>query len=177
MPKIMTTTGTCTQENYSDTRLGKISEFHHTIGAAVVELHGKAFHLRQINASKQTGEYDDLDRHYAPSGVSAAGRAKALVLGDWHKDYALPSVELATFGPSGMVSTLRPEVIAWHDLNDSYATNPHHRGNWVIANAKAASGRFDARAELERACGVRTTEHPGKTHSVGHHPEQSQRFP
>ncbi len=166
MPKIMSTTGTCTQENYSDTRLGKISEFHHTTGAAVVELRGKTFHLRQINASKQTGEYDDLDRHYAPGGAGASGRAKALVLGDWHKDYALPSVEQATFGRGGMVETLRPEVIAWHDLNDSYATNPHHRGNWVIANAKAASGRFDARAEMERACSYVAEHTPQDTLSV-----------
>lgn len=165
-PKIMSTTGTATVDNYTDTKLGKVGEFHHTIGAAVVELSGKTFHLRQINASKQTGEYDDLDRHYAASGVSAAGRAKALVLGDWHKDYALPSVELATFGPSGMVSTLRPEVIAWHDLNDGYATNPHHKGNWVIANAKAASGRFDARAELERACSYVAEHTPVDTLSV-----------
>ena len=152
-PKIMTTTGSATVDNYTDTKLGKIGDFHHTIGAAVVELHGKTFHLRQINASKQTGEYDDLDRHYSATNVTAAARAKALVLGDWHKDYALPSVEQATFGPGGMVEILKPEVIAWHDLNDSYATNPHHKGNWIIANAKAASGRFDARAELERACG------------------------
>jgi hypothetical protein len=166
MPKIMSTTGTCTRLNYSDTRLGKISEFHHTIGAAVVELHGKTFHLRQINASKATGEYDDLDRHYAADGVTAAARARALVLGDWHKDFALPSVEHATFGPEGMVSVLRPEVIAWHDLSDGYATNPHHQGNWVIANAKAASGRFNARAELERACSYVAEHTPEDTLSV-----------
>ena len=165
-PKIMTTTGSATQDNYTDTKLGKIGEFHHTLGAAVVEIHGKTFHLRQINASKTPGEYDDLDRHYSADGVSAAGRAKALVLGDWHRDYALPSVERATFGVGGMVETLRPEVIAWHDLNDGYATNPHHRGNWVIANAKAESGRFDARAELERACSYVLRNTPRDTLSV-----------
>ena len=167
LPKINTTTGACTLLSYSDTALGALGEFHHTMGAALLEFEddGKGFHLRQINAN-DNGEFDDLDRHYAPSGVSAAGRAKALVLGDWHKDYALPSVELATFGPSGMVSTLRPEVIAWHDLNDGYATNPHHKGNWVIANAKAASGRFDARAELERACSYVAEHTPADTLSV-----------
>ena len=165
-PKILTTTGTATAENYTDTKLGKVGEFHHTLGAAIVELHGKTFHLRQINASKASGEYDDLDRHYSTSSVTGAARAKALVLGDWHKDYALPSVERATFGPGGMVSTLKPEVIAWHDLSDSYAVNPHHKGNWVIANAKAASGRLDARAELERACGYVLENTPADTLSV-----------
>src|ERR1700723_2020416 len=51
-PKILTTTGACTVKNYTDTRAGKLGEFHHTLGAAVVEIDGPRFHLRQINASK-----------------------------------------------------------------------------------------------------------------------------
>ncbi len=152
-PKINTTTGACTHMSYSDTALGAIGEFHHTMGAALLEFEpdGKTFHLRQINADDK-GEFDDIDRHYAPGAVSAAARSKAICLGDWHKDFTLPSVEHATFGPGGMVEVLRPEVIAWHDLADMYSVNHHHRGNFIIANAKAESGRVDARAEVERAC-------------------------
>jgi hypothetical protein len=75
-------------------------------------------------------------------------------------------VERATFGVGGMVETLRPKVIAWHDLADMYAVNPHHKGNWVIANAKAASGRFDARAEMDRACSYVAEHTPEDTLSV-----------
>lgn len=151
-PKILTTTGACTLANLSDTKLGKVANFHHTLGATVVELRGKKFHLRQINAQKQTGEYIDLDRHYCVGGRADAARAKALVLGDWHRDFTLKAVEHATFGPDGMVPTLRPEVIAWHDLDDNYSTNPHHKGDFFRAAGKAQFDRSDARAELERAC-------------------------
>lgn len=165
-PKILTTSGACTVANFTDTKLGKVGEFHQTIGAALVELSGKTFHLRQVNADKKTGAYDDIDRHYNAGGVGSAQRAKGLVLGDWHKDYALPSVERATFGVGGMVETLRPEVIAWHDLADMYSVNHHHRGNFIIANAKAESGRFDARAEIERACSYVLGHTPKDTLSV-----------
>ena len=165
-PKILTTTGTCTGENYSDTRLGKISDFHHTLGAAVVEISGKTFHLRQINASKAIGEYNDLDRHYAPGVAGPAARAQALVLGDWHKDFTLPSVEHATFGLGGMVEVLRPEVIAWHDLDDNYSVNPHHKGDFFRAAGKFEYGRADARAEMERACGYVLEHTPKDTLSV-----------
>lgn len=152
-PKIMTTTGACTVENYTDTAQGAIGEFHHTLGATLVEIKGKRFHLRQINADKKTGEYIDLREHYTPEGVTKrAPRAAGLILGDWHKDFTLPAVEHATFGPGGMVELLQPKVIAWHDLADFYSVNPHHRGNFLITNSKIENGRMDARAELERAC-------------------------
>jgi hypothetical protein len=165
-PKILSTTGACTAENYSDTKLGKIGTFHHTLGAAVVEISGKTFHLRQINAHKSTGEYIDIDRHYTASGVSNAERHKALALGDWHKDFALPSVERATFGPGGMVETLRPEVIAWHDLADMYSVNPHHEGNFLVRCAKIEFKRIEARAELERACEYVLENTPADTLSI-----------
>jgi hypothetical protein len=152
-PKILTTTGCATLRNYSDTALGKIGEFHNTMGAAVVELRGKRFHLRQINAQKTSGEYIDLDTHYTPDGAFVAERAQALVLGDWHKDFTLPGVEKATFtDDASMIKVLRPKVIAWHDLDDNYSVNPHHHGNFLILNSKIENNRINARAELERAC-------------------------
>ena len=165
-PKIMTTTGACTVQNYTDTRLGKVGEFHHTIGAAVVEIRGKTFHLRQINADKREGDYYDLDRHYTAGGVDEAGRSRAIVLGDWHRDFALAGVERATFGPAGMVATLKPGVIAWHDLDDNYSVNPHHKGNFLITNSKVENDRFNARAELERACQYVVDVTPADTLSV-----------
>lgn len=165
-PKIITTTGACTLPNLSDTKLGKVANFHHTMGACVVEIHGKTFHLRQINAQRGTGEYIDLEKHYSPLGVSAAERAQALVLGDWHKDFTLPSVERATFGTGGIVPAIRPRVIAWHDLSDFYSVNPHHKGDFIRASAKFAFGRADARAELDRACAYVVDHTPADTLSI-----------
>jgi len=65
-----------------------------------------------------------------------------------------------------MVSVLRPEVIAWHDLSDFYSVNPHHKGDWIRRSAKYAFDRFDARAEMERACSYVAEHTPKDTLSV-----------
>lgn len=166
LPKILTTTGACTVRNYTDTKTGKLGDFHHTIGATLVELQGKYFHLRQINANKDTGEFIDLDQHFTTRGVKQAGRYEGLVLGDWHKDWALPAVEEATFGPEGMVKLMRPKVIAWHDLDDNYSTNPHHKGDFIRHGGKVLFDRADARKELERACGYVAAVTPSDSLSI-----------
>ena len=68
LPKILTTTGACTLPNYSDSKAGKVGTHHHTLGAAVVELDGDAFHLRQINATHD-GCFYDMTTYYMPHGV------------------------------------------------------------------------------------------------------------
>lgn len=151
-PKIITTTGACTIPNYTDTALGKKGEFHHFLGAAVVEVNGNKFHLRQLGGDKETGSFIDLDRWYTPDHSEAAPPAAGLVMGDTHRDFIAPSVEHATFGKGGLIELLRPKHLVWHDLNDNYAVNPHHRGNPFSEIAKRASGRHDARGETERAC-------------------------
>lgn len=149
-PKILVSTGACTLPNYTDSRAGKVGEFHHTLGAALVEIDGDRFHLRQLNADK-SGSFYDLDTHYTPEGVTAGHRAAALVMGDTHVDYIDPAVEAATFGKGGMVAALDPEQLVWHDLCEGYAVNPHHFGNVFNAIAKMRGDRRDAKAEMERA--------------------------
>lgn len=168
LPKILTTTGAVTVPNYTDTKAGKKGEFHHALAAAAVEIEGNRFHLRQINADK-TGAFIDLDTKYSPaeglcsftvhqarlSGdpvppgtVSRAPPASGLAMGDTHRQAIDPLVEQATFGPGGIVETLNPEYLIFHDVHDGYAENPHHRGNPFIALAKHRSGKGDIRKEV-----------------------------
>lgn len=151
LPKILTTTGACTKPNYTDSRAGKLGEFHHCLGAALVETRGKKFHLRQLNADKSDGSFIDLDRRYTADGIEDAGPAMALAMGDTHVDFIDPAVERATFGRGGIVETLKPSVLVYHDVLDAYSVNPHHGGNPFIAVAKRRTGKDDARAELQRA--------------------------
>jgi len=151
MPKILSTTGVCTRANYTDSKAGKIGEFHHHLGAVLVELDGKRFHLRQINADRRTGSFIDLDKAYSPEGVADAPPALALVMGDTHVRVADPEVDAATFGPGGIVETLQPEVLVWHDLIDGETANPHDAGDPFIAEAKRRAGRSDIRAEIAEA--------------------------
>lgn len=151
LPKLLTTTGACTVPNYTDSRAGKLGEFHQTLGAVLVEVRGKRFHIRQLNASKRSGEFVDLDKHFSTAGVRKAGRCKALIMGDTHVDAVCPDVVRATFGAGGMTEVLRPEVLVWHDLLDGNSINPHHRGNPFVAVAKRFAQMDEARAEVERA--------------------------
>lgn len=151
MPKLLVTTGSCTVPNYSDSRAGKKGEFHHSLAACLVELEGKQFHLRQLNADAISGSFTDLDRTYSSSGVTKAPPPLALVMGDTHVDFIDPLVFKGTFGPKGIISRLRPRHLVWHDLCDMYSRNPHHRGNVFNELAKVQHGRNEVRGEVQRA--------------------------
>lgn len=151
-PKILTTTGSCTKTNYTDSKSGKLGKFHHFLGAIIVEIqNSKIFHIRQLNADKQDGSFIDLDKRYTEKGVSSAPPALGLIMGDTHARWIDPRVEEATFGTGGMVETLNPETLVWHDLCDNYAANPHHIGNPFFGQAKLKGKIGDMRKEVEHA--------------------------
>jgi hypothetical protein len=151
MAKILTTTGACTVPNYTDSRAGRLGEFHHSLSAILVELDGSRFFLRQLHYDAKGNGCTDLGVRYTPTGVSKAAPPLALVMGDTHVDFIDPAVERATFGPGGIVPTLKPRHLIWHDLLDSYSCNPHHKGNPFNAIAKRAVGLDAVRAEVNRA--------------------------
>ena len=146
-PKILTTTGAVTVKNYTDSKAGKIGEFHHTMGACAVDISGKKFHMRQINATSD-GSFIDLTKEYTPTGVFEADPALALVFGDTHRVFIDKDVEEATYGPNGMVEQLDPEHLVFHDLHDGYARNPHHRFDPFTEIAKRQSNMHDVEKEV-----------------------------
>lgn len=166
MAKIVATTGACTVPNYTDSKAGRLGNFHHTLAALVVEIVGKKFFLRQLNFDTKTQSFTDLGFRYYEDRVEKAPRAAALVMGDTHTDFISKGVEVATFGPGGMVDVLKPEHLVWHDLLDGYAVNPHHKGNPFNSIAKVASGRSAIKAEVERACHYVKNHTPADTVSV-----------
>jgi hypothetical protein len=148
MAKILTTTGAVTDRNYIPSKAGKKGEFHHTFGACVAEVDGKRFHLRQINAIKD-GSFQDLDAIYQPDGKTRKARAD-LIMGDTHVDFADPGVTEATFGNGGMIETLRPAELVWHDVLDFHSASHHDRLDPFRRYAKHKSGRDSVEAELDR---------------------------
>lgn len=151
MAKVLTTTGACTVANYTDTKTGRIGEFHHSLSAVMVELDGPRFHLRQLQFHANRGRVIDLGTMYSDKLKCVSPPALALAMGDTHVDYADPAVIKATFGPGGIVETCRPRNLVWHDVCDSYSVNPHHLGNPFIAFAKRKAGRDNVAAEVGRA--------------------------
>lgn len=128
LPKILTTTGAVTVKNYTDSKAGKLGEFHHTMGACAVDIVGKKFFMRQINATRE-GSFIDLQYEYTSTAVYEAPKPLAIVFGDTHRKFIDPAVEHCTFDKGGMVDVLDPEYLVFHDLHDGYARNPHHRDN------------------------------------------------
>lgn len=148
MAKILTTTGAVTAKNYIESKAGKKAEHHHTFGAAVVELDGKRFHLRQINAVSD-GSFCELQYEFA-GDIVRHRPAAALVMGDTHAEFVDPAVVAATFdGPDSIVAVLKPKTLVWHDLHDFYARNHHHRGEVFINYVKHHAGAGNVRRALE----------------------------
>jgi len=149
-PKILTTTGACTVKNYTDTRAGKLGEFHHTLAAVVVEVDGPRFHLRQINA-KSDGTFYDLDYFYDGSKrkpVQYSG-VPALVMGDTHVEGIDPAVEKATFGD--MIPFFRPKKLFWHDLEDGGSVNHWAQQNPFVSGARYFAQQGSASEEFYSA--------------------------
>ena len=152
MAKILTTTGACTKPNYTDSRAGKLGEFHHALAAVLIEVKGKKFFLRHIHFDNKTQSVTDLNTRYFADHAEEAPRPEALVMGDTHRDSIDPDVERATFGEGGIVETVRPRRLVWNDLLDAYAVNPHHKGNPFIAFGKMLANRGSIEDEVRRAC-------------------------
>jgi hypothetical protein len=149
-PKILTTTGACTVKNYTDTRAGKLGEFHHTLGAAVVEVDGPSFHLRQINASKD-GSFYDLNYLYdgsTPKPVRYES-VPGLVMGDTHVEGIDPAVEKATF--QDIIPFFQPKKLFWHDLEDGGSVNHWEQKNPFVTGARHFSKAGSAEEEFYSA--------------------------
>lgn len=158
LPKLMTTTGACTVANYTDSRAGKLGEFHHVIGATVVEISGKKFHVRQANAEKETGFFFDLETYYGYTGLNFddgthnnGPSVLAAIFGDTHVRVICPDVEAATYGAGGILDVLKPRVRVYHDLLDAESVNPHHEGKPFVAMSKRARGADNVRREADEA--------------------------
>jgi len=134
--KLMTTTGSCTILNYTNSKAGKKAAEHHVFGAAIVELDKTGFHIRQINAQKDTGSFIDLNWIYTESGKSPAPPAEALVLGDIHAERVENKALLASFE---MINELKCKRAIYHDLLDFNVRNHHSINNFCDRYSRIAS--------------------------------------
>lgn len=149
LPKLLFTTGAVTHRNYTDTNLGKKGEFHHSFGATVLEIQGDKFFGRQL-AACEDGSFIDLDTEYTPEGARPADRPLGYIPGDMHKDFIDPDCERALFGKQGIIRTLRPKQVVYHDLLDSYSISHHHLRKPFTQYAKEINDRHLAEGEIRR---------------------------
>jgi hypothetical protein len=152
-PKLMLTTGSVTVSNYTDSKAGHKADFHHSIGAVVVEVDDDGiFHVRHVHGNDKTGAFYDLNNLYTPSGVTSGHRIEALITGDTHAEFIDEIVEDVTYhNEDSIVSLLRPKKVFLHDVLDFYNRNHHHRGNDILAYGKQKYGRNNVQDGLQEA--------------------------
>lgn len=149
LPKILHTTGSVSIKNYSSTKAGVKGEFHHSLGAVIVEVDKGCFHLRSV-VGDDNSEFYDLDLYVTAEGVKKGAQIEALITGDSHSLFHCPDVKKATFdAPNSMVNVLKPKLIVRHDLIDSYSISHHHRGRTITNFKKWLTGTNDLQAELD----------------------------
>lgn len=123
--RVLTTTGAATVQNYTQSKAGKKGYAHHVYGAAVVDMIGDRYSIRQINATSD-GCFTDLDLYATPYGVEPAMAPDALILGDIHHSRVNQEVLEATLtGPESLARTLCPRYVVYHDVLDFQARSHH----------------------------------------------------
>ncbi len=136
LPKILQTTGSVSEKNYTRSKAGIKGDFHHSLGAVIVEEseNGNA-HIRGI-IGDENSEFYDLDYHCTAKQVKKVTSIPAIVLGDEHVIDSCPDVQEATFGTDGIVQSCRPLYIVRHDVIDAYSVSHHHRNSPSIRYQK-----------------------------------------
>jgi hypothetical protein len=166
-PAMVMTTGACTVPNYIEKKAGLKAEFHHTIGATIVEIdaEGRPF-CRQVNAAPD-GSFQDLDARVADGVVTRGNPVEAITWGDLHIEKADAGVFQAAFGydvaaqaitsQDSMLHTLRPRFSAWHDVLDFQARNHHRRGDhhfhyeMIVAGTDRVNDNIDGAGRFLKA--------------------------
>lgn len=152
-PKIITTTGCCTNPNYNIDRSNAIGNRRadialrdHQYGAVVVEIISPTnYNLRHL-PSQADGKFVDLGRRFDGDEAPARIGIEALVLGDLHVGETDPEVMKANFE---MIEYFKPKKLFLHDLADSQSINPHEKDDCISRAIRARLGKLDLESELE----------------------------
>ncbi len=122
-PKIMLTSGACSRKNYTESKIGKKAEFHHTYGFVIIEIKdSEIFYARQITADEKTGAFIDLCFNVNNGIVETIDEIEGIVLGDLHYGDHNPLVLENTFK---LTDILRPKYVVLHDVFDAKSISHH----------------------------------------------------
>jgi hypothetical protein len=144
-PLVYATTGSISEPSYSDTKTGKLGEFHHTKSAFLVETDGDQFWWRHLPCNAKGG-FTDFETEYLPEGYQEAAPAEALIVGDIHVGFHTPDVIQAIFG--GVIPAVNVKNVVLHDLLDFFSASHHGVDNKILQVAKHVQDRDNVRKEL-----------------------------
>lgn len=146
--KIMLTTGSITEPNYTDSKAGKKGEFHHVYGFCIVEIiNNKSFNIRQVSAHKN-GVFYDLDFKVQDGKVSKEKDAvSAVVLGDLHLGNHNDEALKVTYE---MLERFNPSNVILHDINDGHSINHHEKNDPFAQLRREQDGSYSIKREIEQ---------------------------
>ena len=144
--KLLLTTGACTLPNYTDTKVGKKSEFHHQTAFVIVELDGNDFHVRQVVADKKGDFYDLIYQIKGGEVLSCCSSIPAIVFGDIHYNH---HNEKALNTSLELARKLNAEKVVLHDLCDSGSISHHELKDPFQLLKREEDGSWNLRTELD----------------------------
>jgi hypothetical protein len=146
-PKMMLTTGAITQNNYTDSKSGKVGDFHHTFGFCIVEIKDdEVFFVRQVTADDKTGSFSDLYYNVKNGKVERLDTISAIVFGDIHFGHHDQTVIDSTLN---MLDSITPKHVILHDVFDGNSISHHEMKDPFIQYGKELAGTNDLGKEIE----------------------------
>lgn len=130
--KLIMTTGTVSLPNYIHKKAGLKAEFHHVIGALLVEMddQGNIF-CRHLLAEKDSS-FQDLTMRVDNGVVTGGHTVEAITWGDIHTEMLDPEIARMNWGigirakdDTPIVDALRPKFQFFHDVAD-FRARCHH---------------------------------------------------
>lgn len=149
--KAMWTTGACTVENYTDSKSGKLGEFHHVLGFLVVEIddsdiNNVIFHIRRVIANKN-GDFYDLFYKVNDKGVHINNKILAAVLGDIHVGDT--DNELIHTTKEELLRLLNPSYTILHDVFNGHSISHHERHDPIKSYHKLLENKHSLKKEID----------------------------
>lgn len=146
--KFLLTTGSITEKNYTDSKVGKKGEFHHTFGFVIVEtLDDETFFTRHVSAEKN-GDFYDLDYRVTDAGVVKTKKAViSVVFGDIHLGSTDPfALEIS----NTMLERFKPKHVIFHDIMDGASVSHHERQDPFISLEREQDNTWRLDVELDK---------------------------
>ena len=148
IPKMMATTGSITEKNYTDSKSGKVGDFHHTFGFCIVEIKDdEVFFIRQVTADDKTGAFTDLYYNVSNAKVTRVVSIAAAVLGDLHLGHHDEQVLDTTLNV--LFKNLKPANVVLHDVFDGHSISHHESKDAFQLYRREQDGTNSVKREVD----------------------------
>lgn len=148
IPKMMLTTGAITKPNYTDSKSGKLGEFHHVLGFCVVEIKDdETFFIRQVTADHKTGSFSDLYYRVESGVVFKNDKCAAIVMGDLHLGEHDEKVLDTTINV--LLKKLKPDNLVLHDIFNGHSISHHEAKNPFKLYEREIDGSNSLKKEVD----------------------------